>query len=217
MPLIYSLVKEEGADHALVDYTAYTGNFSQIALKCSMQLPNAPRHTFTVDRHTFNYERAGSYVFCVVADEDYGRSIPFNCLGRIREDFLGRYGDSGPGAASARSMQEFQGRLREHMNWCMMNPGQVDKVVEVQRRVDDVKNVMVQNIEQVLARGEKIEDLVDKTDQLRFQAESFQKQSQSVRRSLAWQNMKMKLIVISLVLVVLLIIILVACNSLGCW
>jgi len=148
------------------------------------------------------------------------------------------------------------------MNWCMMNPGQVDKVVEVQRRVDDVKNVMVQNIEQVLARGEKIEDLVDKTDQLRFQAEvrtgpacsllrwvtgrslqglgspwvlshtlcrvrdphrmcfppqSFQKQSQSVRRSLAWQNMKMKLIVISLILVVLLIIILVACNSLGCW
>lgn len=57
------------------------------------------------------------------------------------------------------------------MNWCMMNPGQFDKVAEVQRKVDDVKNVMVQNIEQVLARGERIEDLVDKTDQLRFQAE----------------------------------------------
>jgi Synaptobrevin len=36
--------------------------------------------------------------------------------------------------------------------------------------VDEVKNIMVENIERVLERGEKIELLVDKTDNLRFQA-----------------------------------------------
>lgn len=151
-----------------VEYTAYRGNFPQIALKCSHQLPQAARHTFTVDRHTFNYERAGRFIFCVVADEDYGRTIPFSCIERIKDDFMNRYGSA---AGIERGVTEFEGRLREHMNWCMMNPNQMDKVAEVQRRVDDVKNVMVQNIEQVLARGEKIEDLVDKTDNLRFQAE----------------------------------------------
>ena len=37
-------------------------------------------------------------------------------------------------------------------------------------QVSEVKNIMVDNIEKVLERGEKIELLVDKTDNLRFQA-----------------------------------------------
>lgn len=37
------------------------------------------------------------------------------------------------------------------------------------RQVSEVKNIMVDNIEKVLERGEKIELLVDKTDNLRFQ------------------------------------------------
>ena len=39
-------------------------------------------------------------------------------------------------------------------------------------QVDEVKNIMVDNIEKVLERGEKIELLVDKTDNLRFQVHS---------------------------------------------
>jgi hypothetical protein len=35
--------------------------------------------------------------------------------------------------------------------------------------VDEVKNIMVENIEKVLERGEKLEVLQDKTDDLRFQ------------------------------------------------
>lgn len=92
-----------------VDYTAYSGNFIQIALKCSAQLPKVERHTFTVDRHCFNYERGGPYIFCVVADQDYGRSVPFACLQRVKEDFIGRYGTSG---TNLDRVQEFQGRLR---------------------------------------------------------------------------------------------------------
>lgn len=40
-------------------------------------------------------------------------------------------------------------------------------------QVDEVKNIMVDNIEKVLERGEKIELLVDKTDNLRFQVRSY--------------------------------------------
>jgi hypothetical protein len=38
--------------------------------------------------------------------------------------------------------------------------------------VDEVKNIMVENIEKVLERGEKLEVLQDKTDDLRFQVGS---------------------------------------------
>lgn len=35
--------------------------------------------------------------------------------------------------------------------------------------MDEVKNIMVENIEQIMQRGDKIEVLVDKTDDLRNQ------------------------------------------------
>ena len=57
----------------------------------------------------------------------------------------------------------------------------IPKVTYMQ--VDEVKNIMVDNIEKVLERGEKIELLVDKTDNLRFQV-----QSVSVMSS-AWQTL----------------------------
>jgi hypothetical protein len=55
------------------------------------------------------------------------------------------------------------------MDYCEAHPDEVSKVASVQRQVDEVKNIMVDNIERVLERGEKIELLVDKTDNLRFQ------------------------------------------------
>lgn len=36
----------------------------------------------------------------------------------------------------------------------------------VQAQVDEVKGVMSQNIERVLQRGDKLEDLMDKTEEL---------------------------------------------------
>lgn len=48
------------------------------------------------------------------------------------------------------------------------------------RQVSEVKNIMVDNIEKVLERGEKIELLVDKTDNLRFQVRERPQTTRSV-------------------------------------
>ena len=58
----------------------------------------------------------------------------------------------------------------QHMEYCENNPDQFDKVAAVQKQVDEVKNVMIENIEKVLDRGEKIELLVDRTQTLRNSA-----------------------------------------------
>jgi hypothetical protein len=46
---------------------------------------------------------------------------------------------------------------------------------------DSVKNVMVQNIEKVLERGERIDILVDKTDTLNQASFAFKKRSTELR------------------------------------
>ena len=46
---------------------------------------------------------------------------------------------------------------------------------------------MVDNIEKVLERGEKIELLVDKTDSLNQQSVRFKKHSSQLRQAMWWQ------------------------------
>ena len=58
------------------------------------------------------------------------------------------------------------------MDYCQEHPEELSRVAGLQKKVDEVKNIMVDNIEKVLERGEKIELLVDKTDNLRFQVRS---------------------------------------------
>ena len=53
------------------------------------------------------------------------------------------------------------------MEYVSHNAGEVDKVSKVQQQVSEVKEIMMDNIEKVLDRGEKIELLVDKTENLR--------------------------------------------------
>ena len=51
---------------------------------------------------------------------------------------------------------------QDHYN---TNPS-VDTIARVQAQIDEVKDVMIENIDRVLERGERIELLVDKTDRL---------------------------------------------------
>lgn len=69
--------------------------------------------------------------------------------------------------------------------------------------MDDVKNVMVDNIEKVLKRGEKIELLVDKTDNLNQQSIRFKKHSNQLKQAMWWQNAKMMILVGGVVVVIL--------------
>lgn len=70
-------------------------------------------------------------------------------------------------------------------------------------------------LSQVLARGEKIELLVDKCDDLQQQAHAFQKQGKQLRSRMWWQNTKMKIVVVFAVLLLAVVIFLLACFAGG--
>ncbi|WMV53665.1 hypothetical protein MTR67_047050 [Solanum verrucosum] len=68
----------------------------------------------------------------------------------------------------------------------------------------------------VLDRGEKIELLVDKTENLQFQADSFQRQGRQLRRKMWFQNLQMKLMVGGAIVIFIIIIWLFACGGFKC-
>ena len=62
--------------------------------------------------------------------------------------------------------EEFSKVIQDRMDYYNSAGSHVDSILAVQNQIEDVKGVMVQNIEKVLECGEKIELLVDKTDRL---------------------------------------------------
>jgi len=55
------------------------------------------------------------------------------------------------------------------------DPAAADKIVAIQQDLDDTKAILVKTIDQVLERGEKIEDLMDKSNDLSNQSKRFYK------------------------------------------
>ncbi|TFY64538.1 hypothetical protein EVG20_g5917 [Dentipellis fragilis] len=63
-----------------------------------------------------------------------------------------------------------------------------DELARAQNELAQVKDIMVQNVEQILSRGERIELLVDKTDNMASQATAFRRGAKTVRRQMWWRN-----------------------------
>lgn len=57
------------------------------------------------------------------------------------------------------------------------NPDNRGSITKVQRELDETKIILHKTIESVLERGEKIDTLVEKSDQLGFQSRMFYQQS----------------------------------------
>ena len=86
------------------------------------------------------------------------------------------------------------------------------KIARVQEDISEVTDMMRQNIEAVVDRGEHLELLVDKSDALGSQAMQFQKQSVGLRKAMWWQNMKMVFCLAFVVLFVIALIVMSMCG-----
>ncbi|KAG0477374.1 hypothetical protein HPP92_014215 [Vanilla planifolia] len=214
--LIYSFVARGMV--ILAEYTEFRGNFMEIASQCLQRLPASnDRFTYSTDGHTFNYLVNNGYTYCIVAIESAGRQTPIAFLERIKEDFTNRYGGGKAATALAHSLnREFGPKLKEHMQYCMDHPEEISRLAKVQAQVSEVKGVMRDNIASVIGREEKIDGLVNKSEDLRYQAQDFRQGGTQLRRKMWWQNMKIKLVVLSIIIALILIIILSVCHGFSC-
>jgi vesicle-associated membrane protein 7 len=69
--------------------------------------------------------------------------------------------------------------------------GGTDAFTSAQNELNAVKSIMVQNVESILSRGERIELLVDKTDNMASQATAFRRGARVLRRKMWWRDKKM--------------------------
>ncbi|XP_039624346.1 vesicle-associated membrane protein 8 isoform X1 [Polypterus senegalus] len=91
-----------------------------------------------------------------------------------------------------------------------ISTGGPDKVQALQSQVEGVKNIMTQNVDRILARGEKLDDLMNKTEDLQSSSEHFKTTAKKVSRKYWWKNVKMIVLICVIVAIILTLIILLA-------
>ncbi|XP_029793582.1 vesicle-associated membrane protein 8 isoform X1 [Suricata suricatta] len=88
-----------------------------------------------------------------------------------------------------------------------------DRVRNLQSEVEGVKNIMTQNVERILARGENLDHLRNKTEDLEATSEHFKTTSQKVARKFWWKNVKMIVLICVVVFIIILLIVLFATHA----
>jgi vesicle-associated membrane protein 4 len=75
------------------------------------------------------------------------------------------------------------------------------------QQIDDTVGVMRENINKVSQRGERLDSLQDKTDNLAVSAQGFRRGANRVRKQMWWKDMKMRMCLIVGIIVLLIVII----------
>jgi len=204
--IIYALVAHRSK--VLAECSIGQGNFTNITRRILEKLPqNDSKMTYVHNEYLFHYVISKEITFLCMAPESFGRRIPFSFLESIEKSFTGMY----PDAKNAPRTTEFVATLKKQMEF--YNKGDGDKVTKLRREIDEVKDVMVQNIDKLIDRGDSIDRLLVSTETLTTESAQFHKDSRSLRRAMCLKNAKLMAMIAIVVAVIIFVIVLMACGG----
>lgn len=135
MPIIYSLIARDQL--ILAEYTSTSGNFQAVTRRILEKIP--PKdckmsyvydrfdyifcklllisllHWSGPDRHIFHIMLVDGLTYLCMADEEFGRRVPFTFLEDIKNRFSATYGDKGKTALAYAMNEDFSVVLMKQM------------------------------------------------------------------------------------------------------
>jgi vesicle-associated membrane protein 7 len=216
MPILYSAIARGST--ILCSHQSTIGNFEEVMVNI---LPNIPlsqdaRTSYTGSNGmTFHVMIESGLIYLCATESDDGKRQPYGFLNEIKHQFMsGSLAHRAQFAIEGELNRDFQPVLVSQMER-FSEPGGGDQISSLQSQVEEVKGVMTQNIERVLERGQRLEDLMDKTTDLEANAQTFKKTSHRVQRKMWWKNTRWTIIMILVSILVVAIIIIIILFATG--
>jgi len=207
MTILYALVAN--GITVLAEYSPHTGNFVTIARQIlqNAAFQKAGKKSYVYGGKIFLYMKddEGLIYLCMTDDENSYR-VPFALMEDLRARFRTQFRTSYQSATENSLDDAFARVIQDRMDYFNHDP-QADKITSVRDEIEKVKEKMVDNIELVLKRGERIETLIDETDSLSQRSSTFKTQSTKVKRKLRCKNWMLCGCIIVCLLILLVIII----------
>ncbi|KAL3898021.1 MAG: hypothetical protein SGCHY_003030 [Lobulomycetales sp.] len=127
------------------------------------------------------FVRSDGLAGVIATDQEYPARVAFSVLNRILDEFSQKFPRSNwRGLTPATTGAQYP-ELKMALEKCQ-NPSSADPMMRVQQELDETKIVLHKTMESLLQRGEKLDDLVSKSDQLSSQSKVFYKTAKSTNQ-----------------------------------
>eukprot|EP01096_Ripella_sp_DP13-Kostka_P009313 TRINITY_DN3565_c0_g1_i1.p1 TRINITY_DN3565_c0_g1~~TRINITY_DN3565_c0_g1_i1.p1 ORF type:complete len:240 (-),score=124.47 TRINITY_DN3565_c0_g1_i1:72-746(-) len=193
MSIQYSLVARGPV--VLAEFSNFVGNAAVISRTIMSRIPLDKQQTLSFvydENHAFHFqvEPANMLLYMCMCDKTFPRSRAISFLNKIKTEFEKEYSPEIIRNCVAFAMNtEFSKVLNQEM--ITFTQGGGDKLSVLKKQVDDTKEIMFQNIEQILQRGEKIDLLVESAEALEVQSFQYKKQSKDLYCAVIMKNIKL--------------------------
>lgn len=128
--------------------------------------------------YTFHvYGRSEGLAGVCISDHEYPKLVAHKLLSQIVDEFLTANPRTKWAAGSGKiEMSQLGGYIQKYQD-----PKQADSILKIQQELDETKIVLHKTIESVLERGEKLDSLVERSNQLSGTSKHFYTQVSIVR------------------------------------
>ncbi|KAK7477195.1 hypothetical protein BaRGS_00031580 [Batillaria attramentaria] len=92
-----------------------------------------------------------------------------------------------------------------------------DNLDRLESDVSEVTHLLKENVEKVVQRGEKIDDLQTRSEELQAGASHFNRRAGQVRRRMCWQNCRMTCIIALVIFIIIAVIVTIILVELKPW
>jgi len=120
------------------------------------------------------HRRVDGLTGVAITDRYYPERVAQTLITKMTTEFERKYGNNWKKAKRDEALQfpQIEALLKEYKN-----PNQADKMMAVQQNLDEIKEIMHKNIEDILVRGETLDDLLAKSDDIGEVSKMFHSQA----------------------------------------
>jgi len=123
---------------------------------------------------------------CVLCDQEYPQRVAFSFIQQALDMFLKQYNTEEMIAKTGWTTTEKDLSLNviglEPLLTKYQNPAEADKITKIKKELEETKTIVIKTIEDLMERGEKLEDLAQKSNDLSLQSKAFMKESEKMNR-----------------------------------
>jgi len=211
MTILYALVAR--GDIVLAEYSNARGNFVQVTRELLKRIDafsdRKMSYAYTEQIH-YHILVEGGLTYLGMASHTFQKRRAFAFLLDVRQNFLTKFGETWKTAIALQFDNIFSRTLQQRAEFFSSDAS--DKIAAVQAQIEETKSILVENIDNLLARGERIELLVEKTERLTDESFQFKNKARQLRIKMWWKNIKLWLIIGGIIIVVIFLIVWFSCG-----
>eukprot|EP00246_Nothoceros_aenigmaticus_P006257 TRINITY_DN19059_c0_g1_i1.p1 TRINITY_DN19059_c0_g1~~TRINITY_DN19059_c0_g1_i1.p1 ORF type:complete len:202 (-),score=32.71 TRINITY_DN19059_c0_g1_i1:487-1092(-) len=150
-----------------------------VARTISSRTPPGQRQSVQQNEYMVHCYNRNGLCGLVFADKEYPMRSAFGMINKVLDEFQQKFGNSWQ---NARTDSEEPWPYLPEALMKFQDPGEADKLLKIQRDLDETKVILHKTIDSVLARGEQLDKLVDKSTDLSMSSQMFLKQAKKANQ-----------------------------------